>query len=70
MTLLIVGLGALLLIVLLIKIAIAMADEMGKIREQEERLKKDMEIDKKRAEEMVKEKTIDQVINDLRNNKF
>lgn len=70
MTLLVIGLGALLLIILLIKIAIAMADEMGRQRAEEERLKKDAEIDKKRAEEMVKEKTVAQVVDDLRNGKF
>lgn len=70
MTLLIVGLGTLLLIILIIRIAIGIADQLGRQKAEEERLKKDAEIDKKRAEEMVKEKTVAQVINDLRNGKF
>lgn len=70
MTYLIIGLGSLLLIVLLIRIAISMADEMGKIREQEERLKKDMDLAKKRAEEMLKEQSNAQTISDLRDGKF
>lgn len=70
MTYIVIGLSALLLIVLLIKIAIAMADEMGKIREQEERLKKDMDLAKKRAEEMLKEQSNAQTISDLRDGKF
>lgn len=70
MTILIIGLGTLLLIIFLIRIAIGMADELGKQRAEDERLKKDMEIAKKKAEEMLKEQTIGQTINDLRNNKF
>lgn len=70
MTLLIIGLGALLLIILLIRIAIAMADELGKQRAEDDRLKKDMEIAKKMAEEMLKEQNRGQTINDLRNGKF
>lgn len=70
MTILIIGLGTLLLIILLIRIAIALADEMGKQKAEDERLKKDMEIAKKRAEEMLREQTIGQTIDDLRNNKF
>jgi len=69
-TLLIVGLGALLLIILIIRMAIGMADALGRQKAEDERLKKDAEIDKKRAEEMVKEKTVAQVINDLRDGKF
>ena len=70
MTILVIGLSALLLIILLIRIAIAMADEMGKQRAEDERLKKDMEIANKRAEEMLKEQTRAQTVNDLRNNRF
>lgn len=70
MTLLIVGLGALLLIILIIRMAIGMADALGRQKAEDERLKKDAEIDKKRAEEMVKEKTVAQVISDLINNRF
>lgn len=70
MTILIIGLGALLLIILLIRIAIAMADELGRQEAEMKHLEKDMEISKKKAEEMLKEQTIGQTINDLRNNKF
>lgn len=70
MTILIVGLGTLLLIILIIRMAIGMADSLGRQKAQLDRLKKDAEIDKKRAEEMVKEKTVAQVINDLRDGKF
>lgn len=70
MTILIIGLGTLLLIILLIRIAIGMADELGRKKAEDERLKKDMEIAKKRAEEMLKEQSVGQTINDLRNNKF
>lgn len=70
MTYLIIGLGVLLLIVLLIRTAISMADEMGKLREQEERQKKDMEIANKRAAEMLKEQSNEQTVSDLRNGKF
>lgn len=70
MTILIIGLGALLLIILLIRIAIAMADEMGRQRAEAENLKKAMEIDKKRAEEMLKDQSNAQTVDDLRNNKF
>lgn len=70
MTYLVIGLGALLLIILLIRIAIAMADEMGRQRAEDERLKKDMEIAKKRAEEMLKEQSRGQTVDDLRNGKF
>lgn len=70
MTILIIGLGTLLLIILLIRIAIGMADELGRKKAEDERLKKDMEIAKKRAEEMLKEQSVGETINDLRNNKF
>lgn len=70
MNILIIGLGALLLIILLIRTAISMADEMGKLREQEDRQKKDMEIANKRAAEMLKEQSNEQTVSDLRNGKF
>lgn len=70
MTILIIGLGTLLLIILIIRMGIGMADSLGRQKAQLDRLKKDAEIDKKRAEEMVKEKTVAQVINDLRDGKF
>lgn len=70
MTVFVIGVGALLLISLLIRIAIAMSNEMVRQRVEEEALKKAMEIDRKRAEEMLKEQTRAQTINDLRNGKF
>ncbi len=70
MTVFVIGVGALLLISLLIRIAIAMSNEMARQRVEEEALKKAMEIDRKRAEEMLKEQTRAQTINDLRNGKF
>jgi len=69
-TVFVIGVGALLLISLLIRIAIAMSNEMARQRVEEEALKKAMEIDRKRAEEMLKEQTRAQTINDLRNGKF
>ena len=70
MTVFVIGVGALLLISLLIRIAIAMSNEMARQRVEEEALKKAMEIDRKRAEEMLKEQTRAQTINDLRDGKF
>ena len=70
MTVFVIGVGALLLISLLIRIAIARSNEMARQRVEEEALKKAMEIDRKRAEEMLKEQTRAQTINDLRNGKF
>ena len=70
MTVFVIGVGALLLISLLIRIAIAMSNEMARQRVEEEALKKAMEIDRKRAEEMLKEQTRAQTIYDLRYGKF
>jgi hypothetical protein len=48
----------------------AVSEEMGKIEEQKERLKKDKDLADKRAAEMLKEKTRGEVVDDLRNGKF
>lgn len=62
--------GLLILIYLFAKIGMAVSEEIGRIEEQRDRLKKDKELADKRAAEMLKEKTRGEVVNDLRNGKF
>lgn len=62
--------GLLILIYLFAKIAMAISEEVGRVEEQNDRLKKDKELADKRATEMLKEKTRDEVVDDLRNGKF
>lgn len=49
---------------------IGMIKEAGSVMEENDRLKNDMELDKKRADAMMKDQTIDQTIRDLIDGKF
>ena len=68
--LILVLIGVLILGYFLVRVAMAVSEEMGKIEEQKDRLKKDKELADKRAAEMLKEKTRGEVVDDLRNGKF
>jgi hypothetical protein len=52
------------------KIGTSISEEMGKMEAENDRLKKDMDIAKKRAEEMAKDLSREDVVDDLRNGKF
>lgn len=58
------------LLVIFVKIGNAVSEEIGRLKEEIERLKKDKELADKRASAMVKEVSREDVIQDLRNNKF
>ena len=62
--------GLLISLYLFYKIGTAIAEEMGKMEAENERLKKDKDLADKRAAEMLKEKTRGQVVDDLLNGKF
>lgn len=49
---------------------IGIIKEAGAVIKENERLKNDMELDKKRADAMMKDQTIAQTIRDLTNGKF
>lgn len=49
---------------------IGMIKEAGAVMEENDRLKNDIELDKKRADAMMKDQTIAETIRDLINGKF
>lgn len=57
-------------IYVVIRFVISLAKEAGKESAENDRLKKDIELDKKRADAMMKDQTIAQTIRDLINGKF
>jgi hypothetical protein len=46
------------------------SSDLGAVASEKDRLKKDMELAKKRADAMAEDKTRDQTISDLNNSKF
>jgi hypothetical protein len=58
------------LIYAIFRAVLSMAKDDGAAKAENDRLKKDMDLDKKRADAMMKDQTIAQTIRDLINGKF